>query len=285
MSWQASSWVLKTRVGDPSLKMLLLAIANYADPDGKCFPKVSTLAFDSEVSTRTIQRSLRKLEELGLIKITDQFNQNGSQINSLIQVLIEENEGGRQTVTPIPVTPDFVTPGVTSSCHGGGDNTVSPPESLEQSYEQPIEQVNKCPELSLGCTDEIFEAVPISKKEQAETFFDKQFWPAYPKRFGSNPKEPAKKKIVAAILKGEKPAEILLGVNRLYSGLERSGKLGTEFVPMALTWINRKGWKDDPLPAGNGRQINKRSFFELAEDLLGKSYDEPTHHDDFDPRA
>lgn len=57
MSWQASSWALKQRVGDPILKILLLAAANYADPDGRCWPKVETLAFDSEVSKRTISVS------------------------------------------------------------------------------------------------------------------------------------------------------------------------------------------------------------------------------------
>jgi helix-turn-helix protein len=130
------------------------------------------------------------------------------------------------------------------------------------------------PSHSLGRADEGFklesepciEAEIVTEREQAEMFFDKLFWPAYPKRFGGNPKEPAKKKIVAAILKGERPEEILAGVKKLYAALQRTGKLGTEFVPMALTWINRKSWKDDPLPEGTGKARGEKSFFDLAQE-------------------
>ncbi len=273
MSWQATVWALKTRVGDPTLKILLLAIANYADADGSCFPRNETLAFDSEVSKRTIQRSLEKLVNLGLIKITQRFDKNGRQTTAQFDLIMDESRGDKLAIDKL-TPPDSVMGRVTPNCHGEGDNKVSPTESLERSYELSIEQENKCPSLLLGCTDEQFsletepvlEAVALSKKDEAELFFDKKFWPAYPKRFGSNPKEPAKKKIVAAILKGEKPAEILSGVNRLYAGLQRSGKIGTEFVPMALTWINRKQWKDDPLPAGDGKARGEKSFFELAQE-------------------
>jgi hypothetical protein len=120
MSWQASSWALKQRVGDPVLKILLLAAANYADPDGKCWPKVETLAFDSEVSKRTIQRKLVELQELGLIRVEQQFNQKGKQIESLIYLLMEV-EG--DTLSPLEGR-------VTPACHGEGDTTLSPTDSL-----------------------------------------------------------------------------------------------------------------------------------------------------------
>jgi hypothetical protein len=138
---------------------------------------------------------------------------------------------------------------------------------------------SQSPSLPLGFTDDVIVTVTISERELAETFFDKQFWPTFPKRFGSNPKEPAKKKIVAAIIGGEKTQNILAGVERLYAGLQRSGKLGTEFVPMAITWINRKGWRDDPLPEGTGKSQGEKSFYQLAEDLLGKTYDQSPDHD------
>ena len=115
MSWQASSWALKQRVGDPILKILLLAAANYADPDGRCWPKVETLAFYSEVSKRTIQRKLVELQELGLIRLSARFNEAGKQVSSTIELLMEE-EGCQK-----------VTPGI---CHGEGDTTLSPTDSL-----------------------------------------------------------------------------------------------------------------------------------------------------------
>jgi hypothetical protein len=157
-----------------------------------------------------------------------------------------------------------------------GNPTLLNKDSTKYGLEQRTE--NKCPSLSLG---DATDAVLLPSRESAEQFFDKQFWPAYPKRFGSNPKEAAKKKLVAAILRGEKPQEILAGVNRLFSGLQRGGKLGTEFVPMALTWINRKQWRDDPLPAGNGKARGEKTFFDVASELLSGTDGDGTDNDQF----
>src|SRR5438445_1181927 len=120
MSWQASTWALEQRVGDPILKILLLAAANYADPNGRCWPKVETLAFDSEVSKRTIQRKLVELQELGFIRVEQQYDQKGRQIESLIFLLMN---GEGDTLSP----PEL---GVTPACHPGGDTTLSPPDSM-----------------------------------------------------------------------------------------------------------------------------------------------------------
>lgn len=89
--------------------------------------------------------------------------------------------------------------------------------------------------------------VNVSSRD-ANRFFDEVFWPEYPKRDGGNPKEPTRKKIVAALISGENPDLILAGLRRLSKGLSARNKIGTEFVPMAMTWVNRKGWKDDPTP-------------------------------------
>jgi hypothetical protein len=93
-------------------------------------------------------------------------------------------------------------------------------------------------------------AVPSVGAVAAERFFAEKFWPNYPKRAGSNPKEPARKKLVQLIVSGENPETILEGLRRLVRGLRARDKVGTEFVPMAMTWINRKGWRDDPEPDG-----------------------------------
>src|ERR1051325_2499416 len=122
MSWQASSWALKQRVGDPVLKILLLAAANYADPEGKCWPKVGTLATDSEVSKRTIQRKLAELQERGFIRVVPQYDNRGKQIQSMIYLLMDDGVG--DTLSPQV--------GVTPERHGEGDTTLSPTESMNK---------------------------------------------------------------------------------------------------------------------------------------------------------
>lgn len=106
----------------------------------------------------------------------------------------------------------------------------------------------------------VVDGVPRMTMAQARRFFDESFWPEYPRRDGRNPKEPACKKIVAAVLSGENPETIMAGVRRLAHGMRLRGKIGTPFVPQAITWINGKGWCDDdmgsptpdPMPNGGG---------------------------------
>ena len=148
MSWQASSWVLKQRIGNPILKLLLLAAANYADPDGRCWPKVDQLAVDSEVSRRTIQRKLMELQELGFIRVTPRYD-GSKQKSSLIEILMEDVRG----VTVSPLTDG----GVTELCHPRGDTTLSPTDSLNNHKNK--QSMSSSKKKDDGTYTEEFEAV------------------------------------------------------------------------------------------------------------------------------
>jgi len=192
MSWQASSWALKQRVGDPILKILLLAAANYADPDGKCWPKVETLAFDSEVSKRTIQRKLGELQALGLIRVIPQYDQKGKQIQSMIYLLMD---GEGVTLAPLEV-------GVTPECHGEGDTTLSPTESMNK-------QKNKQTRTS-------------SKKEGVYSEeFENDIWKPYPRKlYGSKKKAWDRWRM----LTGEQQAQVKAAVPLFAAGMIREGR-------------------------------------------------------------
>lgn len=67
-----------------------------------------------------------------------------------------------------------------------------------------------------------------------------EFWDAYPKREGRNPKKPAKLKFDGAIKRGDNANEIIAGAAR-YAQMVTDPK----FVAMAQTWLNQESWKDD----------------------------------------
>jgi hypothetical protein len=69
MSWQATTWALKQRVGSPAGKLVLLAICNYADQCGLAWPSQKRLANETEQSVDTVQRHLKLLEANGFIAI------------------------------------------------------------------------------------------------------------------------------------------------------------------------------------------------------------------------
>lgn len=71
-----------------------------------------------------------------------------------------------------------------------------------------------------------------------------EFWKAYPKRAGANPKTPAEKLFAAAVKAGADPADIIGGARRC--AIADAAKIGTEFIPQAVKWLRDKRWRDYP---------------------------------------
>jgi hypothetical protein len=62
-------------------------------------------------------------------------------------------------------------------------------------------------------------------------------WKAYPSRSGNNPKDKAYSAYRSRLAEGHQPAEILDGVGRYAKFCEQTGKLGSEFVLQAKTFL------------------------------------------------
>ena len=67
MSVEAISWASKQRTGSPGAKLVLIALANYANERNECWPSQATMAEWTEQSDRTIRTHLAALESMGLI--------------------------------------------------------------------------------------------------------------------------------------------------------------------------------------------------------------------------
>lgn len=67
-----------------------------------------------------------------------------------------------------------------------------------------------------------------------------EFWKLYPKRAGSNPKGPALKLWKARVKAGHAPATILAGTQRYAAYCKATGKIGTEYVKHARTFLSQE---------------------------------------------
>lgn len=67
MSVQAISWALSVETGNPSAKLVLITIANYADEYGVCWPSQDLIACQTEQSVDSVQRRIRELEKGGFL--------------------------------------------------------------------------------------------------------------------------------------------------------------------------------------------------------------------------
>lgn len=70
MSVQAMTWAFEQRhINDSNARYVLLALANYADKDGRgAFPSTDSLVDDTGLSRRTVQTKLDVLESTGVIR-------------------------------------------------------------------------------------------------------------------------------------------------------------------------------------------------------------------------
>lgn len=100
-----------------------------------------------------------------------------------------------------------------------------------------------------------------------------EFWKAYPKRDGSNPKHPAKTKFVAAVKSGTEPAAIIAGAGRYAAEASAKGQVGTPYVMQASTWLTKRCWADYA-PIINGATgppaPPPREFPKISQDLIEK---------------
>lgn len=103
----------------PTLKLVLMALADAADDHGVCWPSVSTLAKKCTVSTRTVQRSLRALIDRRLLIAEPRQRRDGSSTSNRYRLVIT----GGDNLSP-PRGAGDTRPG--QGCRGDPDMPVVP---------------------------------------------------------------------------------------------------------------------------------------------------------------
>lgn len=78
MSVYASGWAWAQNVGSPVGKLVLIALADYADDDGLCWPGFAHVAEKAECSELTVKRQVKALEDAGLLVRTRRRRTNGT---------------------------------------------------------------------------------------------------------------------------------------------------------------------------------------------------------------
>lgn len=104
------------------------------------------------------------------------------------------------------------------------------------------ERVKRFRERSNGVSETPPETEQNTEQKQiARDSFD-EFWKAYPRRDGANPKEPARKQFLACVKAGTEAAAIIAGARRCAE--KESKNIGTPYIPQAIKWLRDKRWED-----------------------------------------
>jgi len=94
MSHEASIWALNLPHKNATHKVVLLGLANHADPTGgKCFPSITRLELYTGLSRRTVIRAIKQMEELGIISaIHTKGKSTQYQLNIDLELVPEEHQ-------------------------------------------------------------------------------------------------------------------------------------------------------------------------------------------------
>lgn len=171
MSIQALNWAREQTIKGGARFVLMLA--NRANPEYECWPRVSLIARDVGTTVRTVQRALRELERAGLVLSIPQFNPNGSRRANKYRLLNESmTQSFRPDGSPPPSPPGQrnVIP-LMSLRHHPGDTSVTTNTTVIEASNKTSQQHGDGMELILpnGLTsDEMEEALKIVKPFSSE---------------------------------------------------------------------------------------------------------------------
>jgi DNA-binding MarR family transcriptional regulator len=86
VSFHATDWAWRQKVGSPTGQVILVAIACHADDTGRCWPSRRRLAAMCEVDRSTVGRWIAELERRGLLKREPQFAESGRRAGTLYKL-------------------------------------------------------------------------------------------------------------------------------------------------------------------------------------------------------
>ena len=149
MSITAREWALRQALA-PVHKFVLVVLADAADDQGICWPRVSTVAEKVGVSTRTVQRAVQHLAKHKLIAVEPRKRSDGSSSSNLYRLRLREGVNLSPPPDKMSSSPDRMAPppvrDVTHPrhrCQGEGDARVTPLTERRTEREPPQPQEPK----------------------------------------------------------------------------------------------------------------------------------------------
>ncbi len=102
MSITALNWAFSAKVESSNAKFILVALSNYADEDGYCYPSQARLARDTGQSERSVRRHLAQLEADEWITRSERRRKNGSRTSDAFNLNWVEH---KRPICPVVTEP------------------------------------------------------------------------------------------------------------------------------------------------------------------------------------
>jgi hypothetical protein len=232
---------MKARVGNPLRKLVLIKLADNASDTGECWPAVATIAYECEISSRSVQTHIRQLVKDGFVRVEERRDSSGVN-RSNIYHLTFNNEGEN----PAPYQKQAQKQGAGAAPYGengaGWEGEGAAPPGANGAGGEGAGDSPRISQLLDPVNEPIDPPLPprgkVSRKNKI-TEYSPEFenaWAAYPRRAGVQDKAGAFKAWSARIREGVSIREMLDGTKRYADFVVATGAAGTQFVKQAKTF-------------------------------------------------
>lgn len=244
MSNEAMNWAWQVDGLQPVERLLLVAIADYADEQWSSFPGQVLLAERACCSERTVRERLKSLEDKGLFSRQRRYSDG---LRSSDRFVL--NRGYRQK---LPVGAYRQNGGTLPADSGDLTGKQLPGNPYNPNNHQNPSIVSPTGSASTDSEDVVGSAF-------------NSFWELYPRKVG---KPVARNAFLKAVKRAGSVEEIVSGASRFAADPNLPEK---QFVPHPSTWLNRDGWNDEPLPPRGGRDGGAIGVGRAVDELLRSS--------------
>lgn len=239
MSMELMVKAMKTKVGNPLRKLVLIKLADNASDQGECWPSYQHIADQCEIARSTVKAHIRELEKAGLVR--REFRRNGELNQSN---LFHLNLWG----------------GAAAALGGGAA------ENLGGAAENPGGGAAAAPRTS-HLSEPVKEPKPMCTSV-ADGF--EIFWKLYPKK-------KSRKDALKAWNKLNPDAEqrdVMIAALAQHCVSRDWTKDAGQYIPMASTWLNGERWHDVLQPAGATAQGGAfNNLPQHTDDMYQESHD------------
>ncbi|MEJ5903812.1 helix-turn-helix domain-containing protein [Pseudomonas kermanshahensis] len=227
MSMELMVKAMKTKVGNPLRKLVLIKLADNANDMGECWPSYQHIADQCEIGRSTVKVHIRELEKSGLLR--REFRRKGELNQSNVFHLDLEGRAA---------------PALGG---GAGDN---PPGAGDN----PGGGAGAAPRTSHS-SEPVKEPVKPKVADAPDSVAFDRFWAIYPRKVGKSAAEKAWAKIKVTIDLFDRMAASLAA----WAVSTDWTKDGGQYIPHPSTWLNGKRWEDElPAPAGASQASARR---------------------------
>jgi hypothetical protein len=151
MSIAAINWAWQLSL-KPTIKLVLMALADAANDECLCWPSVPTLSHKTCMNERSVQRILKALEDGNFIEVQARFRKDGSRTSNKYRLSMTTTTGDKLQPPARRVNHDVVT---ATSPQDGNSVTLTTTESLINQKE-PLQPSNETLKTASACGLYIF---------------------------------------------------------------------------------------------------------------------------------